>query len=115
MRVTPFTHNFLLLFSGPIVWAVHFVAIYGFTGILCARQTATQQDWLNAGIATWVITAAGVIAIAVMAALYLWVKPRDAVQDNQIFIRWTSVTLGLLSAVAIVWETLAVFLVPACG
>jgi NO-binding membrane sensor protein with MHYT domain len=113
MRLSSFTHNFLLMFSGPLIWAVHFVSIYGFTGILCARPPVSLE-WLGVGAAVWVIAAASMLAIMAMAALYLFAKPRDAAPDNRVFIRWMSATLSLLSGIAIVWEALAAFLVPLC-
>jgi hypothetical protein len=113
MQVSPFTHNFLLLFAGPLIWAMHFLAIYGFTGIICARPSV-YASWFGIGIVTWGIIAAGIVAIVMIAAVYLVVKPRDAAPDNHAFIRWMSVTLSLLSVVAIIWETLTVFLIPAC-
>lgn len=114
MRASSFTHNFLLLFAGPLIWAVHFVVIYGFIGIVCARPPASA-GWLGIGIPVWGITAASLIAIAALMIIYLTVKPRDTLRDNHIFIRWMSLTLSLLSMIAIIWETLAAFLVPVCG
>lgn len=110
----PFTHDFLLLFTGPLVWAVHFLAIYGFTGIVCARSLA-GASWLGIGLATWVIGGAGVVAIAAIALLCLGVKPNAATPDNRSFVRWMAIGLGLLSITAIVFETLTVLLVPACA
>ncbi len=109
-----FTHNFLLLFSGPLIWAVHFVAIYGFIGIVCARPPA-DAEWLGIGVALWGVCGASLLAVVAMAAICMWIKPRDTVRDNQVFIRWMSITLCLLSAAAIGWETLAAFMVPVCG
>jgi NO-binding membrane sensor protein with MHYT domain len=114
MRASSFTHNFLLLFSGPLIWAGHFVAIYGFTGILCARSYANVA-WLGVGIAMWAIIGTGLVALIAMAAVSLRVKPRDAAADNQVFVRWMTLALSLLSGTAIVWETLSVFLVPVCN
>jgi hypothetical protein len=114
MRATPFTFNFLLIFSGPLIWALHFVGIYGFTGVFCARPPVSWE-WLGFSIAVWVITAASLVALAAMAALCLLVKPRDTGRDNLAFIRWMSITLTLLSALAVIWEALTAFLVPVCG
>lgn len=109
-----FTHSFLLLFSGPLIWAVHFVVIYGFIGIVCARPPA-DAEWFGIGLALWGVCAASLAAVAAMAAVCIWVKPRNTGRNNQAFIRWMSITLNLLSAAAIGWETLAAFLVPACA
>jgi hypothetical protein len=113
VRSSTFTHDFLLLFAGPLVWAVHFLAIYGFTGVLCARP-GMGGAWLGIAVASWVLVGAGVVAI-VAVVLCFAVKPRDATPDNRRFVRTVSMGLGLLAIVAIAWETLTVFLVPACA
>lgn len=113
MRLSTFTHDFLLLFSGPLVWAVHFLAIYGFIGVVCARGAA-GVSWLGIGIGTWGVAGAGLLAIAAIAASFA-LQPRHAAPDNRRFVRWITVRLGLLAMVAIAWETVTVFLVPVCG
>ena len=112
MRSSSFTHDFLLLFSAPLVWALHFVAIYGFTGILCARPGA-NAPWLGLSVATWVLIAAGLAAAAAIVAC-LAVAPRDAVRENRRFMRWVARGLGGLAIVAIAWETMSVLLIPGC-
>lgn len=107
-----FTHDFLLLMAGPIVWAVHFVAIYGFVGVACARP-APQWQWLGVGWAGWVVVAMGAVALVALAACLL-VRPASGEPDNRRFLRWSSVALLALAALAIAWETLAVFMVPGC-
>lgn len=112
MRIPPVTHDLLLLFAGPLVWAAHFVAIYGLNGIVCARPGSAAQ-WGAAGWEAWAIAGAGLLAAAVLAA---WVRvgPRSETEHSRRFVRWTSLALAALAAVAIAWETLAVFLLPGC-
>ena len=113
MRASSFTHDFLLLFAGPLIWSIHFLAIYAFTGIVCARPGAAAS-WWGIGVVTWALAGAGLAAIAAIAAFFA-VKPRDAAPDNRSFIRRVSAGLGVLSIIAIVWETMTVFLVPSCA
>jgi hypothetical protein len=112
MRPSAFTHDILLLFAGPIVWAVHFVAIYGLTGIVCARA-GSAGVWLGLAWHGWAIVGAGLLAAAALGAC-LRVRPRSEDAHNRRFLRWSALALGALALLAIVWETLAVFLVPAC-
>lgn len=112
MRLSLFTHDILLLLAGPVVWAVHFLAIYGFTGVVCARPVA-HPGWLGIGLGSWGVGLAGLVAIAALAA-WLRMRPRTEEPHNSRFVRWVSVGLGLLAVVAIVWETLSIFLVPGC-
>lgn len=112
LRPNAFTHDFLLLMAGPIVWAVHFVAIYGFVGFTCARPLAPAQ-WLGVGWVGWTVVGMGVIACVALAA-WLRVRPASGEPDNRRFLRRASRALGWLAFLAIAWETLAVFLVPGC-
>jgi cytochrome c2 len=87
--------------AGAIVWAVHFVAIYGLTALACARAFPAAVPWAI-GIAS-TLAAAALLAIIVSA-------PRAP--D---FARWMTMALAGLASIAIVWETIAVFTVPACA
>lgn len=113
-RPPTFTRSFLLLFSGAIVWAVHFVAIYGFTGVMCARP-ALRQEWLGIGIIAWGVSLASLVAIGVLAVIHYagwrtWLQGRD-----MSFERKTAASVALFAILAIVWETVPILLVPECG
>lgn len=114
MQATSFTRNMLIMLAGPLIWAAHFLAIYVFTGIVCARP-ALQAEWLGMNVAGWGTLAATIAAFIAMAAILLRLHPGQTDQDNRRFIRWMSLALGLLSAIAIAWESVPVFLVPACS
>lgn len=113
MRRSPFTHDMLLLFAGPIVWALHFLAIYGFTGIACARALPAGQ-WLGLGWHAWVLVGAGVLAAAALLVT-VRARPRSESPENRRFVRWVAIALAGLALLAIAWETMAVFLVPPCS
>lgn len=112
MTVTPFTRAFLLMFSGPLIWTVHFLAIYVFVALACARRFA-DVEWLGAGVAQWtvgVLTLASVAAVAMILLCYRRID-RNAAD----FVRWTTFALGALSVVAMVWEAVPAYVVPTCG
>lgn len=109
-----FTHDILLLFAGPLVWAVHFVAMYGFAGVVCARPGAAQAQWLGIHVLVWGVCALGAAALAALAGCYA-LAPRTGEPDNRHFVRRTSRGLLLLAGVAVLWETFAVFILPACA
>jgi len=113
MRLTDFTHDFLLLFAGPLVWSVHFVALYGLNGLACARPGSAVQ-WLGWPWETWAMLGLGVLAAAALVAC-LRVRPRTGPEDSRQFVRWTSAALCGLALLAIAWESLAVLLVPGCA
>jgi hypothetical protein len=105
---------FLLMLSGPIVWAVHFLFVYGFTGIVCARP-AILTAWLGISMAAWVISAATLLSVAAIGTIYLRMRKTLRIAGDPAFVPVLTGALGLLSVLAILWETLPVFLVPTCG
>lgn len=113
MRLSPFTHDVLLLFAGPLVWSLHFVAIYGLTGIVCARP-GSAGSWQGWPWEAWAIAALGVLAAAGLGACLAAARPRAGSGDTRRFVRWTSLALAGFALLAIAWETLALLLVPSC-
>lgn len=112
MRLSTFTHDILLLFAGPIVWAVHFIGIYALTGIVCARPGSAGR-WLGLAWESWAIVGAGVLAALVLGACF-FVRSRSEDAHNRQFVQGTAMALAALALLAIAWETLSVFLVPGC-
>jgi hypothetical protein len=114
MQTSAFTRAFLLMFSGPIIWAAHFFAIYGVTGLACARQFA-HEEWFGVSIVLWTI---GAITLAALAAILLIVFKAASVKtarDDARFIQWITAGLGLFSIVAIFWEITPAALLPICA
>lgn len=114
MATPTFTRSFLRLFSAPIIWAVHFLAVYTITGIACARPQL-QRQWLGIDAVVLGICVASAVAIAAICVLHLRDWRRRLRYGKTDFTHWTASSLGLLSVVAIFWETIPVFLVPVCG
>jgi hypothetical protein len=88
--------------SGAIVWGAHFAAIYGITALACARGLASQVPWAI-GIAT-------IVAVGVLLFL-IWISCKDL----SVFANWLGAAVAGLALLAIVWEAVAVLLVPACA
>jgi hypothetical protein len=109
--LSSFTRDFLVLFAAPALWLVHFLLAYGLTGLICARPS-TENRALNESVLAWVLGAAAIIAIGMIAAIH-WRTVRQARSPR--FVLHISAMLGLLASLAIVWETLPVFMLPACG
>jgi hypothetical protein len=112
MTLSPFTRAFLLMFAGFLIWSVHFLAVYVFAALACARGFA-QIEWLGTGVTQWAIGALTLGALAAVAAVLVFPERRDGNGSN--FVRWTSLTVGLLSALSIVWQALPAYLVPTCA
>lgn len=113
MIASIFTKSFLRLFSGPIIWALHFLFIYGFTGITCARP-ALRQDWLGLSLTAWAVILASIVAILAIVLVNIRRWRTDIEPSNIIFTQWTATALAILAVVAIIWEAVPVFLIPAC-
>jgi hypothetical protein len=97
-----FAATALRISAGVIIWALHFAAIYGASGLFCAR-----------GFPELVApTIAAFTAIAVVAALAViaagWRRRAE-------FEPWLSASVAGFGLVAILYEGLAVLLVPICG
>lgn len=114
MHVSRFTRSFLLIFSGPLIWAMHFLTIYGGSGVICARPAAAQLQWLGLHATDWWTLIASGAAIAAIGAVLLYLRRASDHARQAGFIPWITTALGMLSIIAILWETLPVLLIPAC-
>ena len=97
-----FARTALRLAAGPIAWALHLAAIYGFTGVACARGLAGAVPWAI-GAAT---LAAGAACLAIVVT---GLRRRDEFES------WLSAALGGLALLAIAWEALTALLVRPCA
>ena len=92
----------LWMASGVIVWAAHFLAVYGFTGLACARGWAAAVPW-GVGLAT-------VAALGIAAMLLARGVGRRGEFENGI-----ATGLAAFALLAIAWEGLALLLVDPCA
>lgn len=104
------------LWVGPLVWAAHFLAIYGFTALACERNVAAGL--LGVGIVVWFIGAATLVAAAVLLVtigLAVIDGTRTSLPEPSGFVHWLTAAIGSLVLLAVVWEALPILLVPVCG
>lgn len=111
---TRFPRTFLVTLAAPLIWAAHYLFVYSVNGIACARPE-WQSTWAGMPVSSWIIVAASVAALAGMGAIHLHSRNRLPALASPGFLPRLSGALSLLSAVAVVWETIPVMLVPACG
>lgn len=90
----------LRMSSGVIVWALHFALVYGYTALACARGFGASVPSVVGGATA----AAALIALGLILA-----------NLGHEFTRWMSAALAAAALLAIVWEGLSVFMVPACA
>ena len=117
------------LIAGPLIWSVHFLAIYVFTAIACAHGFFDDEIL---GIRTVPLagSAFSLIAIALLAdALYVsWRRWRgDGRQEEpppphggndkasrRRFMAYSGLLLSAIALIATVWQTLPVYFFASC-
>lgn len=102
MTTASFTATALRMSAPVIVWAAHFFAIYGVTGIACARG-APQAALVAVAVAT-------PLALALLLAIAL----RDWRRRQQ-FESWFTLAAAGFASVAVAWEALPALWVSPCG
>jgi hypothetical protein len=101
--------------AGLLIWAAHFLVIYGATGLACTRGFADARV-LGFGVLALTIVAATVLALlaagAVLVRALRFARRSDG--GSIPFLRWMAAMVALLALVAIAWDGLPVLLVSAC-
>ncbi|TCT04698.1 hypothetical protein [Aquabacter spiritensis] len=111
MHEAPFVPRFLLLLSGLIVWAGHFLGIYLYTGLLCARP-----DWVTASLAGIPVLPLGVcLATAAALVLLVLLQIRAMAAGLDRFAGFVTSGGIWLAGLAVLWETLPALTAPGCA
>lgn len=103
------------LWIGPLVWAVHFLTIYGFTALACARG-------LTSGAANVVVGFIGAVTLlaATVLGVTIWLavrnrRPPPILPATSEFTHWLATAINSLALLAVVWEAMPVLFVPICA
>lgn len=108
-----FARILLFVLAGPMIWAGHFLAIYALHGVACARSPL-HGSWAGMPLLTSIMLGVGLVALALMALIYLRLRKRMPRTENPAFLPWLAGMLSVLSAVAIIWETIPVLMLETC-
>ena len=111
---------FILALGGLLVWAAHFTLLYGAQTAFC---TVSPDSWSDTGLR---IAGLALTAVAVGVLLGLAGRPRLHTQagshrgsakdrDSARFLRQVSMAGAALALLAVVWATVPLLLLPACG
>jgi hypothetical protein len=111
---------FILALGGLLVWAAHFALLYGVQTAFC---TANPGGWSATGLR---ISGLALTAVAVAVLFGLAGRPRLHTQagshrgsakdtDSARFLRQVSMAGAALALLAVVWATVPLLLLPACG
>lgn len=116
---TAFGRNPLLLIAGPMIWMVHFLGIYIVNAIACARpDSALAMHASGMPVSSWVIlagSAAALLAMGLTIRIAIRSARHEDAPDAARFRVWLTGALCVLSALAVIWQTVPIFLVAACG
>jgi hypothetical protein len=114
------TLQVMVMLGGMIAWAVQFTVVYGVTATLCGRGWA-DATVLGIGVVPFTILTVTLAALAA-AAILLIVSLR---QDRQLrdqpalatdrFLSQAGVLISGLSLIAILWNGVPAFILPACA
>lgn len=109
----PLTRNRLSsLVSGPIIWAIHFLACYLIVSFACTFRLGGA----NTGIAVVTVMALGLLAYTMLANYRKWqLAHRSNTGDLDAFFALNSMMLCGLSAVALIWVAFPSTVLPTCA
>ncbi|KFG67714.1 hypothetical protein [Microvirga sp. BSC39] len=114
------TLQVLLALGGMIAWAVQFTIIYGVTSTLCGRGWADATIFgigivpltiLTTTLAT-LSAAAILLAVSLREDRRLRIRPASATDS---FLSHAGVLINGFSLVAILWNGVPAFILPACA
>ena len=111
MTRSAFVRTAATMSAGALVWAVHFVVIYGYTGLACARRFESAGATLVA-LVPWVIALGTLLASAAAAILIRPVLKADQPVD---FTRWMGAGVAALGLAAMLMEAVSIVWLPVCG
>ena len=115
--------NLWLIAASPAIWAVHFLLAYGTAAVWCAKFAGADGSLTTARIAIAIYTAVALAAIG-------WIgwrghrrhrlgsasapHDRDTPADRHRFLGYVTLLLSGLSAIAILYEALAIAFIGSC-
>ena len=115
MMRAPFGVELVFLVAGPLIWSAHYLFVYAVNALRCARSpTLLSGMWWGFSGAAWMLVASSLLALIAMGWVVALQYRRKASTEQPAFHARLTTMLCLLSAMAVVWQTLPVFMVSAC-
>lgn len=108
------------MIAAPVVWAVHFVGVYGWTAVVCARLG--EPGLARTGTLLMSLVALGLISVLGWRAWRQWgyerygdhIHDRPTVQDRREFLGHSGLLLALVSGIAVIFVTMPVLFIGSC-
>jgi len=116
-----FPVKFLYLVSGLVIWATHFLLVYGLNGVACARRFSGTAGWENDVVPAAVLAATAVAIVingVILIAAVLGRGPGIGAEPDASVRNFWQVTTALLaglSIVAVAWTGLPALMIGPCA
>jgi hypothetical protein len=105
--------DLLRLFVGPAVWFLHLALLYGAEALICTPPVGSGRAMVWLGIAATVAALGALLLLAAVPAPRANGRPSE--HTGAAYLHYTTRLLAFLSAIGVIWNALAVVLVPACA
>ena len=103
--------EFLRVLVGPVVWFLHLVLLYGAEALTCMPPAGSGRAIIWIGISA----TAGALGSLVLVAVSVLRPDGRSRHTGATFLRDTTLSLALLSAVGVIWNALPLALVRVCA
>ncbi len=107
--------------ASMLVWAVHFLVVYGAQATACARGLAGAS---LLGLPLIPAMVLGLTLLALAAITWIGLRARHRLrgalsgeegETQPQFTVWMAAAISLLSALAVLWEAVPALILPPCG
>lgn len=108
---------------GPLIWALHFIASYGATSLVCAKGGPGAVEALRLGIGFGTLVALALILWLAVLAWRQWDVRRDrgwerdkgTSEDRHQFLGHAAFLLAVISFIGVAYVALPPLLIGTCG
>lgn len=108
---------------GPLIWALHFVASYGATALVCAKGATGAIEGLRIGMGIGTLAALALILWLAVQAWRQWDVQHDrewendkgTSEDRHQFLGHAAFLLAVISFIGVAYVALPPLLIGTCG
>jgi hypothetical protein len=104
--------SLVFAWTGLIIWAIRFMAIYAFTATVCTLGSVSAAEF----VPQYILLTTGVAIVAELYVLRLALAPLAVASDppTGIFINGLAASVAAMAMLVMAWETLPVYFLPIC-
>jgi hypothetical protein len=107
----------LAAIAGLIVWAIHFIVVYGAQATACVRGAVAERSIVVMVLVVSALALLALLALLLRARSLMRRGPQDGAAGDSLdwFMPRVAMGVTLVALLAVVWETAPAFVLPACG